>query len=84
MDGRRDINVVCSKENCKTEQEEHEILGEGTKLSLDIYQNCMNIQNSLCTAKTAMASSLGMQKNKKVRPEDVCLHHVCTFMIAGS
>lgn len=53
MNGRKAINVVCSKENRKTEQEEQEIFGEGTKLSLVIYQYCMNIQNSLCIAKTA-------------------------------
>lgn len=58
MNGRKDISVVCSKENHKTEQEDQEIFGEGTKLSLVIYQNCLNTQNSLCTAKTAMASSL--------------------------
>lgn len=53
MNGRRAINVVCSKKNHKTEQEEQEIFGEGTKLILVIYQYCMNIQNSLCIAKTA-------------------------------
>jgi len=67
----------------KTEQEE-EIFGKVAKLSLVIYQNCMYIQNRLSTAKTATASSLSTQKNKKVRPEVVCLHDVCTFMTAGS
>lgn len=36
MNGRKDINVVCSKENFNTEQEEQDISGVGTKLNLVI------------------------------------------------
>lgn len=35
-------------------------------------------------AKAALTSSPSMQRNKMVRPEDVCLHCVYTFMIPGS
>lgn len=31
---RKDINVVCSKENCKSGKKEQEIFGEGRKSDL--------------------------------------------------